>query len=265
MPSKLIELRDQLIIDAGVGGNPKFPIPRLNRMIALAERYVQTELSTIGFKKWEKVLTVTTSGGASDGLVDAAFNSATNNVSTISIPFTDTGVTFLNDLLESPSSILFLDCKYILLTASTYGLANEVDKDKFKESLRNTYFVPTKAQPIFMRLNNKIWIAPLIDAASNYKIDQVDIYYHKVITDISVVISPATDADQNTTEIPMEFEEFIIKKAKMEIDTILEKLQNKVSASQQLQREISSAYQKFIGKQKELNRANTRDSKIKLQ
>lgn len=265
MSSKLVEIRDQIIIDAGIEGNTKFPIPRLNRMITLAERYVQTELASLGFKKWEKVLTVTISGGVADGLVITGqkFNSATDNVGTISIPFTDGAITYLDDLLESPSSILFIDCKYVLVAASSYGLAKEVDKDGFKSKLINSFYVPTKSEPIFMRLNNKIWIAPLTDAASSYVLNQVDVYYYKVITDISVIISPATDADQNTTEIPIEFEEFIIKKVKMEIDAILERLNDKVSTSNQLQKEITEAYQKFIGKQKELNRANVRDAQIK--
>jgi hypothetical protein len=265
MSAKLIELRDQLIIDAGIEGDPKFPAPRLNRMIALAEKYVQTQLIPLGLKKWEKVLTVTTSGGVADGLTDAAFNSATNNVSTISMPFTDTLISYLNDVLESPASILFIDCKYKLLTDSSYGLAYEVDKDRFKEVLSNTYFAPTKKQPIFMRLNNKIWIAPLVDAASLQKIDQVDVFYHKVITDISVIISPATTADDNRTEIPVEFEEHIIRKAKIEIDEILGRSEKKASASRQLDREILMAFNKFAGKQFEVNRAAQQSKKTKLQ
>jgi hypothetical protein len=263
MPAKLIELRDQLIIDANIEGDAKFPIPRLNRMISLAERYVQTELNSLGMKKWEKSLLVTASGGVSDGLINAAFNHGTNNCDTISIPFVDGAITYLNDLLETPSSILFIDCDYLLVAAHSYGLAYEVDKDRFKEALSNTYLAPTKKNPIFMRLNNKIWISPLTD--SSYLLNQVTVYYYKVITDISAIVSPATDADQNTTEIPVEFEEYVIKKAKLEIDTILERIMDKTLASRQLQSEITSAYKNFVGKQTELNRANMQDKKTKLQ
>lgn len=251
--STLKALRDQLVIDAGVEGDPKFPITRLNRMIALAERYVQTELNTYGLKKFEKFATIT---GAD--LVSAAFNKATSNVKTVAIS------TVITDLLETPSSILFIECDFLLSPSThAYSLAYEVDKDKFKESLNNSLLAPTKKNPIFMRLDNQIWIAPLADGS--YNLNSITPYYYKRVTDISAIVSPATDAEDNLTEIPAEFEEYIVKKAKLEIDVILEKVQNRQSIANQLQQEIQSANQKFINKQVEMNRANTRDIKTKMQ
>lgn len=265
MSAKLVELRDQLVIDAGVEGDPKFPIPRLNRMIALAERYVQTELNALGFKKWEKSLTVTKIGSGSgvEGFADSYFNSATKNVAVATIPFTHSAVSYLKDILESPSSILFVSCDFYSAPTHAYGLAYEVDKDRFKESLMNTYLAPTKKSPIFMRLGNKLWVAPYAD--STYNLQSITVFYYKVITDITLFESPLTTADDNTTEIPVEFEEFIIKKAKLEIDIILEKVNNRSSITRQIQQNISSAYQKFAGKQKELNRASMRDNQTKMQ
>lgn len=230
MAATLLQLRDQLILDAGIEGNPKFPTPRLNRLINLAQRYVQTELNGLGMKKWEKKATIGT-------MTAAAFASASNNVKTASLP---------TDMLETPSSILFLE----ITGATSTGLAYEVDKDRFLEQLNNTYLAPTEKQPIFMRLANLMYIAPSTSASGS-------VHYYKAIPDLS--------ADGDSTEIPVEFEEFIIKKARMEVDLVLGKLQEKEQASAQLSRDLSAAYEKFLGKQVELNRGNTRDNKAKLQ
>ena len=225
-------LRDQLIIDAGVEGDPKFPSPRLNRLLNLAQRYVQTELNGLGSKKWEAVDALTLGSGTFVGV----------NIKKSAVLGTD-----CPNMLETPSSILFIDCN----DGSTYGVAYEVDKDRFLEQISNTYLSSTLKQPIFMRLANYIWLSPAtITAASAY--------YYKAITDLS--------GDSDVTEIPAEFEEYIIRKAKLEIDAILGKVQEKEMASSELQKDLSSAYEKFLSKQQqEPNRASQQNLKSKMQ
>ena len=231
MPATLLQLRDQLIIDAGVEGNPKFPIPRLNRLINLAQRYVQTELNGLGMKKFE----------TTDSLTLVASTFAGYSVKKSALIGTD-----CPNMLETPSSISFVDCS----DGVTYGIAYEVDKDKFLETAKNSLLAPTLKEPVFIRLANYLWLLPST-------ITTATAYYYKGITDLS--------SDSTETEIPAEFEEYIIKKAKLEIDTILEKIQEKELASVDLQKDLMSAYQSFLSKQQEFNRANQQEMKSKLQ
>jgi hypothetical protein len=216
----LKQLRDQIIIDTDIVGSAEFPSTRLNRIINLAQRYVQAELNGLGMKKWESSQAITA------GLVAGAFNSGTDNVKKCVI-----SATYFTNMLESPKSIKFIEVN----DGSNYGVAREIDVNSFQEQLSNTYLAPVISSPVFMRLANYIWLAPS-------SITSATAYYYKAITDLS--------ADADTTEIPIEFEEFIIKKAGLEINTILGKLQDKQNAVQQLERDLSSVYDRFIGKVK---------------
>lgn len=230
MASNLKQIRDQIIIDANISGQPAFPTLRLNKMINLAQRYVQTNLNGLGMKKWESSDSLT--------LSDVDFAGVTTRQSNLS--------TDCPNMLESPNSIIFIATAGI---AGDNSLAYEIDIRKFQEQLNNTFLAPTLAKPIFMRLANKIHIAPdeVITATA---------YYYKAITDLS--------ADTDITEIPIEFEDFIIKKVVLDIDDILGKLQDKELAQRQLEKDIQSSYEKFLGKQNELNRIKISDNQ-KLQ
>jgi hypothetical protein len=232
MSASLLELRDQIIIDCGIEGNPKFPNPRLNRMINLAQRNVQTELNGLGMKKWENTDALTL-GSSTFGGVSVLKSAALG--------------TDCPNILESPSSIIFIECS----GGGVYGVAQEVDKDRFLEQIQNTFMVSTLKQPVFMRLANFIWLAPSTISAATA-------YYYKGISDLT--------ADGNTTEIPTEFEEFIIKKVKLEIDAILGKIQEKESASAEIQNQLTDTFNKFaLAQQPEQNRATQQDVKSKLQ
>ena len=87
----LKELRDQIVIDSGVQGNPKFPILRLNRIINLACRYVQTELNGLGMKKWESSVALGTPSSGTFG----------------GTSIKKVAISTLINMLESPNSILF--------------------------------------------------------------------------------------------------------------------------------------------------------------
>jgi len=217
----LLQLRDQIIIDTGILGNPDFSVARLNRMINLAQRYVQSQLHALGMKKWEKMYPLTLSSSNFSG----------NSVKVASV------TTNLPDMLESPKSIIFIATSDA--TSTYYGNAFEVSVKEFKEQLGNSYLAPTLVKPIFTRLAGFIYLSPdtITDASA---------LYYRVVTDLST--------DASSTEIPSEFEEFIIKKVSLEIDSILGKIQEKQVAEQQLDKEIITSYQNFLNKQAETER-----------
>lgn len=232
MASTLKQIRDQIIIDAAISGNPLFPTLRLNKMINLAQRYVQTNLNGLGMKKWE----------TSDALL---LTSTAKGFAGHDVQISDLSTDCPN-MLESPNSIIFIQT---VDDANAYGIAYEIDIRSFQEQLDNTYLSPTLSKPVFMRLANKIFIAP-------YTVDQAIAYYYKAVTDLS--------SDSATTEIPIEFEDFVIKKTVLDINEILGKLQDKELAQRQLEKDIQQSYEKFLGKQQELNRVKAND-KAKLQ
>lgn len=230
----LLQLRDQIIKSAGIQGFAEFPTVYLNRLINLAQRYVQTELNGLGMKKWEKEQAVTA------GLTAAAFGSSTNNVKTVII-----GSTYFPNMIESPKSIKFI----MVNDVSNYGIAYEVGEERFFAIISNTYSTPSVKEAVFMRLAGKVYLAPTgITAAIAF--------YYQVITDLA--------SDGDITEIPLEFEEYIIKKVVAEINFELGKIQDKQLAENQIRSEIQVAYEKFLGKQAEINRPKINE-RAKLQ
>jgi len=214
----LKELRDQIKIDAGLLGNNNFPDPRLNRMINLAQRYVQIQLNGLGMKKWETSITPTLSPSTYAGNTLATFSMSS-----------------LTNVSESPKSVLQIDCS----DGTSAGIAREVSPDNFEEILQNTYSPPSVTQPRFMRLGGIVFIAPSTITTAN-------VYYYKVVADMV--------ADTDLTEIPMEFERFIISKAVNEIYRI----QNKAAKSEgELDQEIQTAYEKFLIREKQEENSET--------
>lgn len=227
----LLQLRDQVIIDAGIANNPNFPTLRLNRLVNLAQRYVQAQLNGLGMKKWEAKITIGTPSSGS-------FGGGTNNVKTFA-------VTALTNMLESPNSIKFIQTT----GATSNSIAYPVDDNVFLEQIENSYLAPTEKKPIFTRLAGTVLLSPSTITGG-------DAYYYKAITDLS--------ADADTSEIPLEFEEFVIKKVVMDIQEILGLLQDKELKARQLEKDLSDVYQKFLGKQGEENRQKM-NQKSKLQ
>lgn len=227
----LLQFRDQVIIDAGIASNPNFPTLRLNRLINLAQRYVQAQLNGLGMKKWEAKISIGTPSAAS-------FGGGTNNVKSFA-------VTTLTNMLESPNSI-----KFIQTTGATNNsIAYPVDDNVFLEQIENTYLAPSEKKPIFTRLAGNVLLSPATITAG-------DAYYYKAITDLS--------ADSDASEIPLEFEEFVIKKTVMDVQEIMGLLQDKEMKSRQLEKDLTDVYQRFLGKQSEENRQKM-NHKSKLQ
>ena len=228
MAATLLQLRDLVKLDAGIEGMPKWADLRITKEINLAQRYVQTELNGLGMAKWESSISIgTPSAGTYSGV----------NIKTVA-------VTTLTNMLESPNSIMQIETTSV----STDGIAREVDKQEFEELISNTYTAPTLEEPIFMRLSGNIYISPSTVTGGTA-------HYYKGVTDLS--------SDSDTTEIPVEFEEFIVKKAVLEIDVANDKLQDKELALRQLNSDINSAYDKFLSKQNEQFKVKKRE-KVKL-
>jgi len=217
MAATLLQLRDQIIIDANLQGNSLFPSPRLNRLINLAQRRVQTELNGLGMKKWEASDSLTMSTAAN-------FLGITTSISSLA--------TDCPNMLESPNSIILIAT---VDADDVKGIAKEVDIKSFEEQFKNTYLVPTASQPVFFRLANSIYIYPPMTTATAY--------YYKAVTDLS--------SDAATTEIPIEFEEYIMRYAIAEINGILGNLDKKIAQEQKATQDLMTAYEKFIGKQNE--------------
>lgn len=165
-------------------------------------------------KKWEAVTTLSTQSREEEFVGKPI----------LGIPID--GVQF-PQMLESPRSIIFIECS----DGTSHGLAYEVDLDMFKDQLENTWLAPSVSSAVFMRLANKILFAPAT-------VTSLKAYYYKAVPDL------VNDGDFTT--IPVEFEEYVIKKAVAEIDGILGNLEAKQLKTKQIQNEISSAYQKFL-------------------
>lgn len=194
-----------------IRANADFPKAVIVRLINDAQKFVQVQLAHLGIKQWEATDSLTLSSGTLAG----------SNVKTAPLA-TDCP----SRLFEGRDAV-----KYIETTGvSNNGIARYVDDDLFIENLRNSYLVPTESEPIFTRKNNLLCLAPSTITAATA-------VYYKSITDLS--------SDSDTTSIPENYEEFIVKRALIEVDSILEKLQNKVEAINQLSKDIKDSFQSF--------------------
>lgn len=191
-----------------IRANNNFPKSVLIRLINDAQKYVQVQLAHLGIKQWE----------ATDSLTLSSGTLASQNVKTANLN-TDCP----SRLFDDKSSI-----KYIETTGATYnGIAKYIDDDALIEKLRNSYTAPTELEPVFSRKNNLLYIAPSTITAGTA-------VYYKAVTDLA--------SDSDTTTIPENYEEFIVKRVLIEIDGMLEKLNNKIEAINQLTKDIKDIF-----------------------
>jgi hypothetical protein len=277
----LTQLRDQIELDANIKGNPDFGVIRLNRIINLAQRYVQAQLNGLGHKKWETAIPITPIAGTFSG----------KNIKKI-------GVNNLTNMLESPRSIIFIE----VTDGTLFGVAFPTDANKFKSKVVNTYDQASMLDPVFTRLANLILLTPSAITSGT-------VYYYKCINDLSdstltitgatagsgivtvtVVNHGLTDGDSisiagalgmtdlNSTfqvmaltsntfsvplstsqswssggvittysQIPVEFEDFIVRKAVMDIGINQGKIQNKENAMTEFNNDLTNVFNKFYG------------------
>lgn len=211
MGTTLKALKDQIIIDNNISGNVNFPDLRLNRLINLAQRYVQTQLNGLGMKKWESSAPLTLTAGTFVGVPIKSAPVPTN-------------------MAESPKAVKFIDVS----NGISNGLAFEIGENLFFENITNSFLTPTISKPKFMRLANNLYLSPS-------SITSGTVYFYKVVSDLS------NDAD--TSEVPPEFDDNILKHVAIAIDGINGKLQDKQLALAELDKDISSQFEKFVNKQ----------------
>src|ERR1017187_5940741 len=210
MSTTLKMLRDQIILDANISGDVNFPDLRLNRIINLSQRYVQTALDGLGMRKWEKSAGLTLAPGLFVGIA----------IKTSPVP---------TNMAESPKAIKFVD----VTDGTRNGLAFEIGENLFFENITNTFLTPTISKPKFARLANNILLSPATITSGT-------IYYYGVVTDL------VNDGD--SSEIPSEFDDNVIKRAIIDIDVVLGKIQDKQVALADLDKTINDSWQKFLGK-----------------
>jgi len=230
--STLKEIRSEVKNNTGAK-DPNFPPSRLNRIINLAQRYVQIQLNGLGMKKWEKSNVITA------GLTADRYNSAINNVKKCPV-----NATYFPSILESPASITSIHVSDGL----NYGVALMVDSACFYELLDNSYMSPEIHAPRFIRQDNYIWLAPV-------DITSATAYYQRIVADMV--------NDTDTTEIPAEMEEFCVRKAVLDIFEILDKTAKDTKAG--IDADISTAFEKFVGKMNTEHAVTADKSKLVLQ
>jgi len=217
----LKEMRDQVKLDGDVLSAPEFPDARLNNIINQAQKFVQIELNGLGMKKWESI-----GSGAVNPIQFGGFSMVYSDVPT--------------DMLESPKSIIQVEVG----DGGNSGIAKEVGQTNLYDILSNTFLVPTIAQPVFARIDNKIYFSPNTISVAQY-------HYYKRATDLS--------GDTDVSEIPDEFTEYIIRRSVSQVEKALGKTQESLAKENDLRNDIAGAYEKFVG------RMNTEENTKRLE
>jgi hypothetical protein len=275
MPITLLNYREQIQIDYKVDGDPNFPASRILVFINQAQRFVQMQLNGLGIKRWEKatrfttpvsvtngtlvsgqIYTITTAGTAdfsnvaivlsgtintngcifqasgniaptswtgatltTVGLTPSAFISGTNNAQSIQL-------SYLPSLAESPAALRFIETS----DGISWNQAKEANEGSLNNHLNNSLMTPTAKDSIFWRSDGIIYISPV-------SISTAIVHFYRVVTDLV--------NDNDITEIPIEFMEYVIKRVGVEIDYIRKQIPDKESAIVGVANAITNAYQKF--------------------
>jgi len=138
-----------------------------------------------------------------------------------------------------------------------YGLAKELDKESFSELTKSAVLAPTGTQPAFMRLAGKIYIYPS-EAVVGDELTATA-YYYKAVSDF-IDTTPSIES-----EIPIEFQHLVIKRAEAEVLEALNRIDEKNVKIVQVQNELKQAFDKFLGKQQESTQRIKQTDKAKLQ
>lgn len=206
MAQTLQNLRDEIYADLPqIAGQKRFPTTRLNRYINEAQWFVQVELNGLGMKKWEFSASLTLSAATIFGI----------SVKQASVPI---------DILESPTSILGIDC----VTGWAWGPG--VDINAVAQKWISTTETPTATQPEFCRLSGKIDIFPS-------SISSATIYYLQRL--------PSLALDNDTISVPDEFVKFVIQHAEDDVRRALGELQNIKQAEAEIAKNIAEQVEKF--------------------
>ena len=214
MASTLVQLRDLVIANTGIKGDPNFAHALLNRCVNDAQRDVQLKLFNLGYTEFKSSDSLT--------LTAAAYSSGSNNVKTA--PLSSDCPTRMG----IPNWLLFIEVNDSGAGGTSYGVAYPVSAGVFKEQLRNTYLAPTTLYPICTVLDDKLYLAPLA-------IDVATAHYYKEVTDMS--------ADSSTLDLPESFSSFVARSVEMRVEDRKGKLQDKQAAMQELDKDLAQTFQ----------------------
>lgn len=218
----LLQGQDQLAITAGVVGHKDFPPSLLTYFLNIAQRHVQKALDGLGLKKFEQ------SYDATANLAAGKYNG--QNIKTVTMAQIKTGSTY--DVGVYPNSIRLIECgDGVSMVASTnFGIAKICDEQFFHQILSSSLLSPTITAPRFMWQDNQILLAPSTITACI-------IHFYRVVKDL-------VSASDNF-EVPDEFIDYVIKRAKIEVLDRLKQLDKKDEAITMLDKEIKDQFASF--------------------
>lgn len=228
----LIQIRDQLIIDANVLGDPMFQKARLNRIINEAQYYVQKELANLGIKGWED--------SDSPAISAAVFGSYGNNTWSFTLASMKSNVP---DYLECKHPILYINLTCLTAEMLAFAIAREVEPKRFLDMIQNTYLSPgwtvgsSKNEAIFTIADNVVYISPYVIASQTSLTAKV--FYRKRVAELTT--------DAGVSEIPNEFIPLVIQKGIVDIKEIKKELNDKQIAMAELKSDITSTFEKYKG------------------
>jgi hypothetical protein len=222
MSTTLLQGQDFLATQAGVLGNKDFPDSLLTYFLNISQRYVQKALNGLGLKKFEQ------SYDATANLTAGKYNG--QNIKIVTMVQIKTGSTY--DVGIYPNSIRLIECgNGASIAASTdFGVAKPADEQVFHSILSSALQTPTIKAPRFCWQDNQLLISPSTVTACI-------IHFYRVIKDLT---QPA-----DVFEIPDEFIDFVIKRAKIEVFDRLKLLDNKDEAIKALDNEIKDQFNSF--------------------
>ena len=175
------ELRHQVVLDAGVLGNPMWGGERITNLLNQAQQWLQPLLVKSGSLNW---LTESTDSFTNATLFGKA-------VSSTPAPTTR--------LVDAP--IMFV--RHSTLTKP----AREVDLNNFIEEVDNTVTKPSTTRAIFVLRGSTIFVYPQLSGGDTAS----QITYHKRVTDL------VYDDESTQCEIPVEKQPILIERVVAQI------------------------------------------------
>ena len=222
MSTTLLQGQDQLAVTAGVVGNKDFAPTLLTFYLNVAQKYVQKALNGLGLKKFEQAYDATLN------LVAGVYNG--NMVKIVTMAQIKSGSTY--DVGIYPNSIRLIECgdSQPLSSSTRFGIAKIADEQLFHQVLSSSLLTPTISAPRFIWQDNQILLAPVT-------IQSAIIHFYRVVKDLINL----TD----NFEVPDEFIDHVIKRAKIEIFDRQKLIDNKDDAIKALDAEIKDQYSSF--------------------
>jgi len=281
MGMSLTQFRDQVELSANIKGDPDFGVTRINRKINLACRYVQIQLNGLGFKKWETAMPITPLAGTFAGIAikKVGVNSLSNMLeSPRSIPFIEVtdgslfGVAFPTDANKFKSKVVnsydqatmkdpvFTRLANMILLTPVGIISGTAYYYKCINDLLDTTLTITAATAgsgivTVTCVNHGLTDGDTISIAGVTGMTDLNSTFQVIVTASNTFTVPLTTIQTWTaggtitvySQIPMEFEDFIVRKVVMDIGIDQGKIQNKDNVLKEFDNDLTNTYNKFFG------------------